>query len=104
MLTVPGKARISNQHTLKETKTQRLLTANIRKRQSSCFGHIMRSKKPEHVTTGQIFRGRHRKILDSYLSWHGGVSGKSVDTCCWKSWVVDQADILIIHGSWQGTW
>ena len=71
MLRISWVDRITNVEVLRRMNTQRLLLANIRKRQLNFLGHILRAEKIEHLCiTGRIEgrrgRGRQRiKFLDS---------------------------------------
>ena len=106
MMRIPWTAKMTNVEVLNQIETQRRLIINIRKRQSSFFGHVMRRGGLEHiVTTGKIEgrrdRGRQReKILDSLTSWHGRASTSELiantnDRDLWRS--------MIAYASRHGT-
>ena len=53
--------RVTNEEVLKRAPKERSLMHDIRKRQSTVFGHVMRGIAMEHlVTTGKIDRKRSR--------------------------------------------
>ena len=55
MLRIRWTAKMTNEDCMKKANHQRNLLKNIRKRQSSFFGHVMRRAGIENfVTTGRI--------------------------------------------------
>ena len=76
---ISWKDHISNEEVLRIANTERSLIKNIRQRQISFLGHIMRIEKIEHlVVTGKIEckkgRGRPRLTYISSLSKCTGLS------------------------------
>ena len=84
---VPWTAKITNEECLRRMGETRKLIKNMRKRQSTFFGHVMRRGGIENIlTAGKIegirTRGRPReKILDSLTKWHGGRSTAEIIAC-----------------------
>lgn len=73
MLKIPWTARKTNKEVLEKAKSKRALLNNLRKRQATFFGHVMRREKLEHlVTTGKLQGtrscGRQRKRMQDGLS------------------------------------
>ena len=59
---------LTNHDVLKRTETKISLMKDIRKRQSTFFGHVMRKQAMEHIVTadkvkGKKSRGRQRETL-----------------------------------------
>ena len=75
MLRFAYMKNIRDEEVLEKAETTKSLVNEIRKRQATFFGHVMRKSEMEHlVTTGKIdgkrSRGRQReKMLDSITSW-----------------------------------
>ena len=88
MLRIPWTAKKSNENVMREVKAKRELISNIRKKQSSFFGHVMRREQLEYiVTTGKIEgrrdRGKQReKITDSLREWLGRRSTTEMINSC----------------------
>ena len=68
----------------------RSLVNEIRKRQATFFGHVMRKKEAEHLVTtgktdGKRSRGRQReKMLDSMTSWLHKENAIQTISCTWN--------------------
>jgi hypothetical protein len=79
MMRIPWTAKVTNNDCLEMANESRTLYANIRRRQTLFFGHIMRRDALENiVTTGKIDgrrgRGRPREMMiDGLRRWHGGI-------------------------------
>ena len=87
MLRIPWTAKITNEECLRRIGETRKLIKNMRKRQSTFFGHVMRRGGIENIlTTGKLegtrTRGRPREtILDSLTRWHGRKSTAELIAC-----------------------
>ena len=100
MMRISWKARKTNEEVLREADTQRQLITEIRKRQTSFVGHVLRKGGLEHIiTTGKINgtrdRGRQReKLLDGLARWNGKNSATeliqySKDRVLWRDMVAN---------------
>ena len=75
MLRISWTKKKTNEAVLEEAETTRSLIKNIRKRQATFFGHVMRREKLEHLATtgkldGKRSRGRQReKMIDGLTTW-----------------------------------
>ena len=78
MLRVSWRDRVTNEEVLRRVGQQRSLLAELRKRQMSFLGHVLRNEKIEHLCLtgmmkGRRARGRQRvKYLDTILEDMGG--------------------------------
>ena len=100
MLRIPWTEKKTNEAVLEEAETTRLLIKNIRKRQATFFGHVMRREKLEHlVTTGKLdgkrSRGRQReKMIDGLTTWLNAESvietlASTKDRAVWRDMVAN---------------
>ena len=78
MLRIPWTAKITNQEVLNRANTSRSLIKEIRGRQLSFLGHILRRREIEHLSITGKFEGRRargkqrQKYLDRILEDLGG--------------------------------
>ena len=92
--------RVINEEVIERAGTTRSLVNEIRKRQATFFGHVMRKQEMEHlVVTGKIngkrSRGRQsEKMLGNMTSWLHKVNATETISCTgnrerWRSMVTN---------------
>ncbi|GFN98145.1 endonuclease-reverse transcriptase [Plakobranchus ocellatus] len=69
MLRIPWTAKKTNERVLNEANKRRSLVRNIRKRQATFLGHVMRRGKLEHLVTTGKFEGKRSRGRQREKPW-----------------------------------